>query len=92
MKSRTKKNQRHNPRLKAAVLEAVSNQLRANDPPEAKQTLDRLVSEGFSVEDAKIYIAQALCVEIWDALHNEKPYNRERYVKNLERLPEEPTE
>lgn len=92
MKSKNEENQQHNPRAKAAFLEAVSNQLRANDPPEAKQTLDRLVSEGFSVEDAKIYIAQALCVEIWDTLHNEKPYNRERYIRNLERLPEEPTE
>lgn len=91
MKSSTKQNIGHNPRLKATILEAVSNQLRANDPPETKQTFDRLVSEGYSVEDAKIYIAQALCVEIWDALHNKNPYNRERYVKNLESLPEEPT-
>jgi len=90
MKSSNKQNIGHNPRLKATILEAVSNQLRANDPPETKQTLDRLVSEGFSVEDANIYIGQALCVEIWDALHNENPYNQERYVKNLERLPEEP--
>jgi len=92
MKSRNEQNQGHNPHLKATILEVVSNQLRADDPPETKQTLDRLVSEGFSAEDAKTYIAQAVCVEIWDALHNEKPFNQERYVKNLGRLPEEPTE
>ncbi len=92
MRSRSIENQAYNPHLKATILEVVSNQLRANDPPETRETLDRLVSQGMSKEDAKIYIAQAVCVEIWDALHNNKPFNRERYVNNLQRLPEEPLE
>jgi len=83
--------QGHNPHAKATFMEIVDNQIRANDPPETRQTLERLVSQGISKADAKIYIAQAICVEVWDALHNEKPFNEERYVKNLERLPEEPT-
>ena len=45
-----------------------------------------------SEEDAKIYIAQAVCVEVYDVMKNKKPYNRERYIKNLERLPQEPSE
>jgi hypothetical protein len=42
-----------NPRLKVAILQVVDNQLRANDPPEIKQTLDRLISEGYSKKKAK---------------------------------------
>ena len=92
MTSENQQEQGHNPHLKATFIEVVNNQLRANKPPETRQTLDRLVGQGISKEDAKIYIAQAVCVEVWDALHNEKPFNEERYLRNFERLPEEPTE
>jgi hypothetical protein len=92
MKSKKEQDQGHNPHLKAAFLQIVSSQLRANDPPETRETLDLLVSQGISKEDAKIYIAQAVCVEIWDALHNNKPFNEQRYVNNLQHLPEEPLE
>ena len=49
------KNMGHNPRLKASFLEVVDNQLKANDPPETRQTLDRLIAQGISQEDAKTY-------------------------------------
>ncbi len=81
-----------NPRLKRAFLGIVENQLKGGDPPETKETLRRLVAEGISKEDAKIYIAQAVCVEVWDATTNMKPFNRERFVRNLKRLPKEPEE
>lgn len=81
-----------NPRLKAHFLQIVQNQLDENDPPETKQTYDRLISEGISDEDARIYIAQALCVEVWDCIHNQNVFNLQRFVKNLNRLPEEPEE
>ena len=81
-----------NPRLKAHFLQVVQNQLDANDPPETNQTYDRLVAEGISDEDARIYIAQAVCVEVWDCLQNHNSFKLERFVKNLNRLPEEPEE
>ena len=85
-------NERFNPYLRAAFLEVVENQLRDNDPPETRETYDRLVSEGISQENAKICIAQAVCVEVWDTLKNQRPFNLKRYVKNLKRLPKEPRE
>lgn len=81
-----------NPRLKAHFLQTVQNQLDENNPPETKQTYDRLIAQGISDEDARIHIAQAVCVEVWDCLHNQNPFNLERFVKNLKRLPEEPVE
>ena len=41
----------HNPRLKAAILETVENQLQSDDPPETRQTLERLKRAGFSDEE-----------------------------------------
>jgi predicted nucleic-acid-binding protein len=82
----------HNPRLKASFLEVVDNQLKANDPPETKQTLDRLIAQGISGEDAKIYIAQAVCIEVFNVLKHKKPLDQARYLRNLEHLPKEPKE
>lgn len=81
-----------NPRLRAAFLETVENQLEADDPPETRLTLERLIEEGLSEEDAKTCIAQAVCVEIYFMLKHQKTLNRERYLRNLARLPEEPEE
>jgi len=81
-----------NPHLKVAFLDVVDNQIANNNPPEMRQTLECLVSEGILEEDARIYIAQAVCVEMWDVLKNQKTFNRDRYIRNLKKLPEEPEE
>ena len=81
-----------NPRLKAAYLEIVENQIKNNDPPETKETFDRLVGEGFSEEDAKILIAQAVCLETFSILKHHEEFDMERYVRNLKGLPKEPKE
>ena len=79
-----------NPYLKAAFLETVENQLADNDPPETQETLDRLMGQGLSEDDAKLYIAQAISVEVFDVMKNQNEFNERRYVKNLKRLPKEP--
>ena len=78
-----------NPLLKAAIFEIVDNQLRENDPPETKQTLQRLQNMGISEEDARACIARVVCFEIYDIMKRGEMFNRERYVGRLERLPEE---
>lgn len=82
----------NNPRLKASFLEVVDNQLKANDPPETRQTLDRLIAQGISQEDAKNYIAQAVCIEVFNILKHNTVFDQTRYIRNLQRLPKEPTE
>ena len=79
-----------NPRLKAMFLEVVENQLKSDDPPETRQTLERLIVTGMSREDAMIYIAQAVCVEVFTILKEKKPFNHKRYLRNLAALPREP--
>jgi len=73
-------------------MEIVENQIRDGDPPETRKTLERLKSEGISEEDARIYIGQAVCVEVWDAMKNKKEFNKARYIRNLKALPAEPKE
>jgi len=75
-----------------AIIEAVENQLSDNNPPETKQTLDRLMASGESRENAMRHIATALVIEIFGALKHNEPYNDERYIKNLNALPKEPSE
>lgn len=84
--------EKSNPYLHAAFMEVVDNQIAGNDPPETLEAMNRLTSEGISKQDAKNYIAQAVCVEVWDILKNQKEFNRDRYVRNLKNLPEEPKE
>ncbi|MBT0588177.1 hypothetical protein [Alteromonas oceanisediminis] len=80
------------PKAGAAILEAVENQLAANDPPKVKETFERLVSLGISKQESKKYIACALSVEIFGAIKNQEEYNPQRYEQNLDNLPEMPWE
>ena len=82
----------YNPRLKATILEVVENQLRDGDPPETRETLDRLMREGHSEADARLFLGQAVTVEVYCIWKENKPFNRERFVKNLKNLPAQPQE
>lgn len=76
--------------LKYAILEVVENQLDANDPPETRRTLVRLMSEGYSEEDAKNLIGCVVTSEIFDVMKNQKHFDLERFVKALNDLPKIP--
>lgn len=70
----------------------MENQLADNDPPETKQTLERLIKLGESRENAIRHIACALSVEIFRTLKYQEPYNNGRYINNLKNLPRTPEE
>ena len=75
---------------RAVIMEVVENQIRGNDPPQTKQTLMRLMETGHSEREAKRLIGCAVSAEIFDVLKNQEPFNLERFVKALDRLPEMP--
>ena len=81
-----------NPRLKAVILQVVENQLKDNNPPETKQTYNRLIQEGFPKSEAKRLLACAVSAEIFDVLKNEESFNQERFVRALNKLPKMPWE
>ena len=74
-------------RVLAAALEVVENQLRADDPPETRETFDRLMEEGHSDAEAKALIAAVVLTEMVDILRTSAPFNRARFVESLDRLP-----
>jgi len=85
-----KKQMKTNPRMKKIILGVVDNQLRANDPPETRSTLKRLVEEGYSEKDAKELIGCAVTSEIFDIMKNSEEFDLERYIAALNELPKLP--
>jgi len=77
---------------RVAILEAVETQLRDNDPPETKETFDRLVHAGHSNDEAKELIAAVLAAEIFDALQSSSGYDEKRFLSRLKQLPDMPWE
>jgi hypothetical protein len=81
-----------NPELNAAIMKVVENQLRSNDPPQTQQTLKRLREAGHSEDEAKRLIGCVVTSEIFDVLKRQEPFNLDRFVKALDRLPTMPWE
>ncbi len=76
--------------MRKIFMEIINNQIKDNNPPETKQTLDRLLSEGISEKDAMEMIGCVVISEIFDVLKNKEEFNEERYVAALNKLPEQP--
>jgi hypothetical protein len=76
--------------LRNQIFEIIKNQLKDNNPPETKITLDRLRSQGFDDSQARQMIGQCISVELFQIMKTSEPYNNVRYIKNLKKLPKEP--
>ena len=50
--------------VRAALREAIQNQITANDPPETRQTFGRLITAGFAEEDTWRLLSAVLAVEL----------------------------
>jgi hypothetical protein len=73
-----------------AVVEVIENQIRNGDPPETKQTLDRLMGLGNSREESIRYIGCVFAVELFEVLKNGSHFNQARYINHLHALPDLP--
>ena len=81
---------KYNPRLKKIILEVVDNQLQSHEIPEVKETFKRLISEGFSNQEAKKMIGAVLVAEIYYVLKNKRVFDEGKYISAIKRLPELP--
>jgi Domain of unknown function (DUF1841) len=81
-----------NPHLQAAIMKVVENQVRSNDPPQTQQTFKRLIEAGHSEKEAKRLIGCVVSAEIFDVLKKNEPFNLDRFVKGLNKLPAKPWE
>jgi len=81
---------KYNPRLQKAIFDVIDKQIKEDDPPETRETFNRLVREGHSKTETRKLIGCAVVVEIYDIMKHQKPFDRERFVGNLGRLPDLP--
>jgi hypothetical protein len=81
-----------NDSLRKQIFAIIENQLKDNNPPETKETYNRLQKLGYDNVESKKMIGQCVAVEIFQILKDKKPFNEKRFVKNLKALPEEPFE
>jgi len=72
------------------MLDVVKNQIRDNNPPETKMNYDRLKGLGFSEHETMQYLGACLSTAMFEMLKHKRPFNNERYVKNLNQLPKMP--
>lgn len=79
-----------NEELREQIFEIIKNQLKENDPPETKTTFDRLRKQGFDDFQTRQLIGQCIAVELFEIFKFGKPFDNERYIKNLLELPKEP--
>ena len=71
-----------------AVFEAIHNQIQGHNPPETKQTYDRLMKEIKNHDEVMKYIGVVMMAEILDILKSKKPFNQKRYIERLNKLPD----
>ena len=72
--------------VRDAMLDTVLNQINTNDPPEARETYDRLIDAGASNSQALNLMAAALRVEMNRMLTESKPFDNERYSAALKKI------
>jgi hypothetical protein len=76
-----------NPRLHLAMHEIVATQLWEDSPPEVWETAVRLLDAGFERHEILHMLSRPVSDQVWAALHDERPYDRERHVAALRALP-----
>jgi hypothetical protein len=73
--------------VRDAMLDTVLNQIDTNDPPEARETYDRLIDGGASNSQALQLMAAALRVEMGRMLTESTPFDNARYAELLKKIP-----
>lgn len=78
--------------LRRKLFKVVKDQIQLNKPPETAITLNRLKQQGYSETEAMMLISKCIEVDIFDLYQHGKKYIKNRYISNLQRLPDEPIE
>lgn len=76
--------------IRNIVHHIVDKQLISNDPPETVVTYNRLLDQSFSDEEARLLISRLIHIELLKLMQNGEPFNKDRFIENLSKLPELP--
>jgi hypothetical protein len=74
------------------LIQAIENQLEADNPPAAKATLNKLTLVGYEREEILQLMALVLAHEIDAMLRDDRPFDSAWYEQALRVLPELPGE
>jgi hypothetical protein len=77
-------------RAREAILEIVDNQIRDLTPPETKETFDRLSAQGLAPDEVRRLFGCVVAGEFFGILKYRQPYDEDRYIKSLRKLPDLP--
>lgn len=72
------------------LIEAIENQLAADDPPAAQAVMNRLTLVGYPREEILQLMARVLAAEIHALMHEQRGFDRDGYEAALRRLPDLP--
>ncbi len=73
-----------------SIMDSVDEQLLKNNPPEARETYDRLFSQGYSDQDVRHLIGSAVANESFMILMHGEVFDMARYIATLRNLPRLP--
>jgi uncharacterized protein HemY len=73
--------------VRDVMLDTVLNQIDNNDPPEARETYDRLIDGGASNTQALRLMAAALHAEMTRMLTESVPFDNAHYAELLKKIP-----
>ena len=75
------------PHVTQAILGVVENQVRDNNPPETRTSIERLMSQGLLREEAVRLIACVVADEMFHIMKHGELFDEKRFVANLAKLP-----
>ena len=76
-----------NPRLHVAMHQIVSRQLRADDPPQTWQTVQRLAGLGYGWHDIMHMIAGLVAQDVGTVFTTQRRFDPADYIRRLDDLP-----
>lgn len=79
------------PRVSRFILDVVEKQLRDGTPPQTRETLERLMGQGFSEEDARHLIGAAMAAEMRTVVSESRSFSEMRFLALMKDLPRIPS-
>jgi hypothetical protein len=77
-------------RVRAELRQVLQNQMEAGEPPETKQTFERLRAAGVPEDEIWRLMSAVLAGELATMMREERLYDRDHYVRALSGLPNWP--
>ncbi|MFU8768175.1 MAG: DUF1841 family protein [Desulfotignum sp.] len=81
-----------NPYLNEVIIEGVREQIAIDDPPEVKETFNRLIADGYPEPEVFKMLACVLSTEMFEILKHKRVFDRYLYIQRLRDLPKLPWE